>query len=415
VLIVCDYYLPGHKGGGTIRSLANLVARLGEEFDFRVVTRDRDLGDDRRYPSVRVGEWTSVGKAQVMYLPSTASSTALRAAMCKTEHDLLYLNSFFSRQMTVQVLLMRRLGLVPKRPLVLAPRGEFSAGALTLHRGRKRLYLLFARLGGLLRDVVWQASTEHEAADLRRVLGGALIRPRGGAGAPGDAEQPVRLFHATDLAAPPAEIGVRGTPSKLRGYLRVAFVGRVSPMKNLKGALEMLQGVEGELDLRIFGPIEDHAYWSRCREVIRALPANVSVTYQGEMEHARVGPTLESHDLLFLPTLGENYGHVILESLLAGCPVLISDRTPWRRLREAGVGWDLSLDEPEAFRAALQSCVEMDAEEHSELSHSARRFAVQQVRACRSAEDHRYLFEAAVGYSLRPSTDPHPLAVGYGG
>jgi hypothetical protein len=32
---------------------------------------------------------------------------------------------------------------------------------------------------------------------------------------------------------------------------------------------------------------------------------------------------------MILPTLGENFGHVIAESLLSNTPVLISDKTPW--------------------------------------------------------------------------------------
>ena len=56
----------------------------------------------------------------------------------------------------------------------------------------------------------------------------------------------------------------------------------------------------------------------------------------------------------FFPTLGENYGHVIYEALDSGCPVLISDQTPWRGLSEVGAGWDLPLDKPDLFRQACK-------------------------------------------------------------
>ena len=36
-----------------------------------------------------------------------------------------------------------------------------------------------------------------------------------------------------------------------------------------------------------------------------------------------------AHDLFVFPTLGENFGHVIYESLMCGTPVLVSDNTPW--------------------------------------------------------------------------------------
>ena len=34
ILVVTDWYLPGRKGGGTVRSLVNLVDWLGDEFEF---------------------------------------------------------------------------------------------------------------------------------------------------------------------------------------------------------------------------------------------------------------------------------------------------------------------------------------------------------------------------------------------
>jgi glycosyltransferase involved in cell wall biosynthesis len=55
------------------------------------------------------------------------------------------------------------------------------------------------------------------------------------------------------------------------------------------------------------------------------------------------------HDLFLFPTRGENFGHVIFESLAAGTPVLVSDRTPWQDLDAAGVGWVRSLDRMQDF------------------------------------------------------------------
>jgi len=47
---------------------------------------------------------------------------------------------------------------------------------------------------------------------------------------------------------------------------------------------------------------------------------------------------LADYDAFIFPTLGENFGHVIIESLSAGCPVLCSDQTPWNDVFRAGGG-----------------------------------------------------------------------------
>ena len=67
VLVFTAHYLPGYKAGGPIRSVQNVVAALGEEFDFRIFTSDRDYGDTTAYASVPINRWTSVDGAHVFY------------------------------------------------------------------------------------------------------------------------------------------------------------------------------------------------------------------------------------------------------------------------------------------------------------------------------------------------------------
>ena len=85
--------------------------------------------------------------------------------------------------------------------------------------------------------------------------------------------------------------------------------------------------------------------------------------------------TLAAYHLFLLPTRGENFGHVILEALSAGCPVLISDQTPWRGLESSGIGWALPLTEPERFRAVLNQCIAMDESKFIHRSRQATRYA----------------------------------------
>src|SRR6266568_4555703 len=97
ILIFSAGYLPGYRWGGPIRSIANLVELLGDEFDFKIITYDHDLGMNEPYAGIAPGTWCKVGKAEVYY----ASKASLRLpAMVRIinsiGHDVLYLNSFFS-------------------------------------------------------------------------------------------------------------------------------------------------------------------------------------------------------------------------------------------------------------------------------------------------------------------------------
>ncbi|MCB1827416.1 MAG: glycosyltransferase, partial [Coxiellaceae bacterium] len=142
-------------------------------------------------------------------------------------------------------------------------------------------------------------------------------------------------------------------------------------MKNLHFALKSLNGLKGDVVFDIYGPIEDAGYWKKCQNSIDSLPTNIQVSYRGQLDHRQVAKTLPLYDLFYLPTLGENFGHIIFEALSAGLPVLISDQTPWLHLETQRAGWDLSLEDQEAFTRVLQACVDMSSEKQDELSKAA--------------------------------------------
>lgn len=342
ILTFVAYYLPGYKSGGPVRTIANMVEQLGDQLDFRIVTADRDSFDTASYPDVLVDSWNTVGKAQVFYASSAALSLKrLASVIRKTPHDILYLNSFFRPSFTVKPLLLRRLGLIPKRRTIIAARGEFSQGALALKSWRKRSYLTVVKAMGLYRDLVWQASSDYEAADITNAMGLTAQA----------------IMVAPDLPpVPRASTDTQLTEQRAQDApLRVCFLSRIDPKKNLDYALRVLSKVDVPVEFSIYGLIENDQYWGACQNLCKQLPSHVTARYHGVIDHARVPETLAAHDLFFLPTRGENYGHVIHEALAAGVPVLISDQTPWRRLESLGIGWDLPLDVADSFRKVIES------------------------------------------------------------
>lgn len=381
ILVLIEYYLPGYRGGGTIRSLANLIEAMGDELEFLVLTTDRDSGSTAPYPGIVAGEWQPVGKAMVRYLgPGERSFVRLARIVRDTPHDLLYFSSYFMPRSTILPLLLRRLGWIGGSPVILGPRGEFSPGAIGIRARKKRLYLWFAQALGLLRDVVWQASTELEREDIRREIGSGA-----------------EIVEAIDVS-PSYEhwTGGASRPPKEAGTARLCFVSRVSPKKNLRFALELLRDLTEPVELDIYGPIESAGYWAECEAVIATLPPNVRVTSHGPIPYVRLGALLAQHDLFLFPTLGENFGHTIVEALAAGCPVLVSDQTPWRDLQAAGVGWDLPLDQPEAFRRVLRQVVAMPESAHAEMRRRARAFALRAADQTRAVEENRRMFQATL-------------------
>lgn len=96
ILILSDYYLPGYKGGGPIRSVSNMIDQLNDMFDFTVITRDHDLGDRTPYSSISQTNSHQVGRCLICYQSKRElSSKGICKLLDGVDYDLLYLNSFF--------------------------------------------------------------------------------------------------------------------------------------------------------------------------------------------------------------------------------------------------------------------------------------------------------------------------------
>ena len=333
ILVFVSYYLPGYKSGGPVRSIANLVDKLSDDFCFHIITSDRDWTDSESYKDIQVDAWNTVGKAQVFYLSPKNCSFAFISNILSTEvYDVLYLNSFFDVVFTQKPLWAMRLGLSPIKPLIIAPRGEFSPGAFSLKYWKKAPYTWIASKINLFKHVVWQASSEHEALDIQSSMQYAKFKT---------------IVIASDI---PADVQlISPSPIQPSNALRVLFLSRITPKKNLDFALSIMMKVKVPIVFNIYGPIGEGDYWKQCQDLMNELPANVNVQYLGVLSHADVPEVFQSHDLFLFPTHGENYGHVIMESLSVGTPVLIADTTPWRNLEEVGVGWDVSLNREQDF------------------------------------------------------------------
>ena len=404
VIVLLPYYLPGFKAGGPIRSVANLVDVLGQELKFRVVTSDRDIKDPLPYHGIKTNRWVRVGNADVMYLSPGWHGLwkVISLLLSAGPRDVLYLNSFFSKRFSIFPVLLKRMGFIKPQRIVLAPKGEFSEAALRLKNRKKTCYLKLAGLLKAYRGVVFHASSDYEARDIMRVF----YEERRGQVAnvlPPTRRTSVRserdsilssIAIAEDIARPKAAVGST-RKTKDRGHLQIVFVSRISPMKNLLGALRMLNGIDGDVVFDIYGPAEDERYWGECKDAIAKLPSNIDVGYYGVIEPDRVSEVFAESHLFFLPTLGENYGHVICEALLAGCPVLISDRTPWRNLEENLAGWDVPIEDPTRFKAILKECVNGDEARQTTLSIGAQNYALERLRSPELLEANRRLFHRA--------------------
>jgi glycosyltransferase involved in cell wall biosynthesis len=378
VLVLVPFFVPSYKAGGPVKTIANMVDQL-KSLKFSVFTRDRDLGDAQPFKGIEFNHWQQVEGAVVLYAtPDKLSVKYIAETIQKEQFDLLYLNSFFDPIFTIKPLIARKLGLIKVCPIVLAPRGEFSAGALGIKSFKKKLFIKISDWLGLYRDIIWQASSELEKLDIIRALN----------------VDPSSIVIAKDLPPKPSAFD-EDSVLKANETCKIVFLSRISPMKNLDFALQTLESVKSSLVFDIYGPIEDKVYWQTCLKFIEALPSNVQVTYRGSVTPDQVAGVFSGYDLFLFPTRGENYGHVIAESLSVGTPVLLSDQTPWQGLAKDELGWDLPL-EIDAFAKKIEEVAEMDAKSRLNWRQRVAVNSVSKINDEKDIADNIALFQFAL-------------------
>lgn len=342
VLVLNGQYAPGYKGGGPIQSCINMVENLYEQIDFFVLCADRDYKETVPYSNVKINQWNEVGHAKVYYLsPDKQDLKGFEEVINSIDYDVMYLNGFFSPIFTIRPLLLRRMGKLKKKPVILTPRGDFTGGCEN-KKLKKYSYIYLVKLLGLYSGLLWHATSSIEERDIKRKFAKANV------------------FTVSNL--PARFVPKKPCISKKQGELRLVFVSRIFPKKNIKYALEVLSKItKGNVVFDIYGPMEDKGYWAECEDLMKKMPDNVKVKYCGEAEHKDIPHVFEQYHAFFFPTLGENYGHVIVEAMMNNCLCILSKGvTPWDDYIDA-----LEIGAPLAEQREFEEIVErlLDADQ----------------------------------------------------
>lgn len=378
ILILQGEYWPGYKTGGPVRSAYNMVEALGDQYDFRVIVKDRDPGDHKAYDCVKHDQWQPIGKGYVYYLrPEQFSLFYIRKIMLELDYDMLFLQGFFSPH-TRRALITNLTVTSKKKPMLLAPRGEFRIPAL---RGNKRkyitklIYLAIMKIFRITRKVAFYASSEDEKNDIMRVIGDYA-----------------RVHVALNI--PGQEHVSAVIDNKQRQQLKLVTLGRICSHKNQLWLLEQLAQTKAVINIDFYGATNDNSYLQAVKDKIDVMPDNIRAKYCGILPAHDVIKTLKEYDLFVLPTKSENYGHVIHEALRAGLPVITSDQTPWHMLEERSAGWEIPLDKPGKYRDIIETCAAMDADDFIKIRQNALQLGIEVAEDCNAINDHIAMFDA---------------------
>jgi glycosyltransferase involved in cell wall biosynthesis len=373
VLICIDWFLPAYKAGGPIQSIANLVNHTKTEFDYYIATSNSDLDSPLNLPEESLNVWVEKDGFTVIYLdPAHQTLKYYKQLFLKEAFDVVYFNSLFSQKFTLLPLMLFKNMDTRK---VLAPRGMLGKGALEIKPLKKKIFLSIFKALGLHKKVVWHVTAESEALEVHRHFGKGchvLLAPNLSA----------KTKHKIEPKA------------KKANELNVFFLSRIAVKKNLGEAINYLADIKSlyKVNFSIIGPKDEIEYWQDCEVKIKQLPNNISVEYLGAIPHQNISKNLINQHILLLPTQHENFGHVIMESWQNGCPVIISDQTPWQGLEKDKLGFNIPLKKKNEFIAAIELFCAMNKNEYQTWSNASVNFSKKFTENPELIEQNKALF-----------------------
>lgn len=353
VLVFIDWFLPGTRSGGPVRSCANLIQHFEKELDFRVITRDTDYCEKEPYQNIEHNDWNQISSnTKIFYLSKDFIRIKIfQRLLKKVQYDVVYVNGIYSFFFSILPLLLLRKSNIKK---IVAVRGMLNPQAFSTKKKKKEIFLWIANNIKLYKDVIFHATNNDEKKYIKNKINNysdIVVA----------ANLPRKLFQT-----------LRIEKKKNRGELRLICIARISKEKGILYALQVLSKIkEVTIQFDLYGPIYDCLYWNECQEEIKQLPTNITVSYKGSVHGEKIPELLTNYHFLFMPSVGENFGHSILEALLAACPVIISDQTPWKDLEKYKVGWDLPLNQSSDFIDVITTAGNMSQRDYEEWSLSA--------------------------------------------
>lgn len=350
VLHVTPGFYPAHFYGGPIQSTYDLCRHLAQQgCDVRVLTTNTNGPQLLDVPTDR--EVQSPAGFRIRYThrwrrEATAPQLLALLPAAVGWADVVHLTGTYSFS-TIPGLLAAKLG---RKPLVWSPRGALQRWAGTRRSSAKAAWEKVCCLAAPRRMVLHVTSQEEADQSCQRIPGfRAAIIPNG--------------------VAPP-ERPVPRVPRQ-NGF-RLAFLGRLAEIKGIEqligAAAELIDTPNWRLSIAGTG---DPTYIRHLTNLIDQHNLSARVRLVGEVTGDSKEQFFANSDLLILPSHSENFGMVVAEALVRGCPVIASTGTPWRDLENVGCGrWVANA--PPVLAAAIRGL--MSGENLEQLGERGRQW-----------------------------------------
>lgn len=311
ILHITPSYKPAYVYGGPIYSVSAICeaqAALGH--DVTVFTTNANGATNLSFPKTKLNiiSYVSVIYFKRITGDHTHISPVLWFKLCKTckDYDVIHLHSWWSALIVgcAWILLFRG------KRFILSPRGMFSGYSFTHNKLKIKKYILFKFLSyPVLCNQVFHATANSEKLEIVELFGA-------------DA----KVFTLPNLLTFPliSESDIVQT-NKLK-KINILFISRIDKKKGIEILLEAVSYLSKKniaYGLTIIGT-GDSDYLENLHSLSKKINTDDNIVWKGLVEWGEKFNDILYSDLLVLPSYNENFANIILETLYAGRPVIVS-------------------------------------------------------------------------------------------
>lgn len=345
VLWVTGSFYPTNSGGmDTIMHWIALCLKR-QNVDLTLLTSNEGTNG-----LVESNKWVEMDFGNAKYIPTRIHYLPLRlianAIGALSTHENVHLcNIFYPSSIAVATAAVLR-----NKKIIWSVHGELDPWAIQHKSYKKKPFLWFINRW-LKNRVVFHATCEEEVEYIKAVFGGNVQ---------------VLLLPNYILLPPKESVPVKP-------YL--LFVGRIHTKKGVDKLIQALllsdHFIQSEFTLKIVGDINNEYGQSLVKQVAK-LGLNDKVEFLGKKEGREKFQLFAGAYFSLMPSITENFGMVVVESLSQGTPVIASTGTPWEILETSKAGY---WTDPDANSIAknIDDILKLDANDYQAFRENAYR------------------------------------------
>lgn len=319
LLFPLGYFYPSEYGGpsNSIYWMVKELCQLG--FKPTIIATSTGIKGDK----ILFDVWHDTEFGKVMYCSDIKEKfpflVIFRTFREIRNTDLIHLTSLFhSLSWSIAFL-----NLFYRKPIIWSVRGELFPTALSYGKWRKKIVLSFIRLVLLGKNIFFHSTSLTESKEIQNNFG-----------------------KTNDIICLPNYIEIKG---KFEQYPEkyLSYIGRIHPIKGLENLVDALSinvpFLSSDFIFKIAGNMEGDHYLKLKDKIIRRDLQN-KIIFIGHLTGIEKIEFLSKSYFNFLTSYSENFGNVVLESLMLGTPVVASTGTPWGDLIKYNAGFYIEND-----------------------------------------------------------------------